>query len=96
MNLAKNLETRCAEQSITFNKLAKLARISPATLHGWKTGRKAANLEDLRRVAEALQISIHELVFDIPDPYAAAGQEILKELFTGDVRVTVHRIERNK
>lgn len=48
----------------------------------------------LRKVAATLQISTHELMFDEVDPFENKADEILKELFSGDVQVTLHRIER--
>jgi hypothetical protein len=35
-----------------------------------------------------LEVSIHELAFGATDPYEPKSEEISKELFTGDVRVT--------
>ena len=54
------------------------------------------NPDQLKKVASTLQISTHELLFDEADPYDNKTDEILKELFSGDVRVTLHRIERKR
>lgn len=78
-----------------MNKLSKETSIAPATLHGWANGRNP-NLADLKKIANVLEVSLHELVFGETDPFEAKGQEILKELFSGDVRVTLHRIERKR
>lgn len=94
MKLSSMLTQTLKKKGWTLNRLAKETKLSPATLHGWKTGRGTANYNDLRKVASVLEISIHELMFGEPDPYHSPGKEILKELFTGDVRVTLHRIER--
>jgi hypothetical protein len=55
-------------------------------------------LNQLKQVASALEVSFHELCFGEPDPYEQKmdTEEVLRELFTGDVRVTLHRIERQK
>lgn len=86
----------CKKRSLTLNALAKKAKIPPATLHGWKTGRSGANFDDLKRVCSVLEVPLHELVFGAADPFEKPGEEILKEIFSGDVRVTLHRIERKK
>jgi hypothetical protein len=36
------------------------------------------------------------LAFGEPDPHGEVSQEILHELFSGDIRVTVHRIQKGK
>ena len=94
MKLSQMLTKSLKHKGWTLNRLAKETRIPPSTLHGWKTGRSAADLDELRKVADALQVSLHELIFGEPDPHHSASTDVLRELFTGDVRVTLHRIER--
>lgn len=96
MQLEKNLQKACREQSLSLAKLAKASGVPKATIHGWMTGRKAMDLRQLKKVATVLKTSLHELVFGEPDPFEERKEEILKEIFTGDVRVTLHRIERAK
>ena len=96
MQLAKMLVYYCKKRGLTMNALAQKTGIPPATLHGWKTGRSGANFSDLKKVSSALQVGLHELVFGGPDPFEQPGEEILKEIFSGDVRVTLHRIEKLK
>lgn len=76
-------------------RLAKEAGIPKATLHGWTAG-KEPSLVQLKKVATALRIPLHTLAFGEPDPFEDVGEEILKEIFSGDVRVTLHRIHRGK
>lgn len=94
MVLPKKLVQLMKENGFNFVELAKRSGVSKSTIHGWTTGRKVQDLSELKRVATILKVPIHELVFGEPDPFEAKSQEFLKELFTGDVRVTVHRIER--
>lgn len=49
-----------------------------------------------KSITDTLQTSIHELSFGTSDLYEAKSEEILKELFSSDVRVTLHRIERRR
>lgn len=66
------------------------------TIHAWTTGRKSINPDQLRKVAMILKVSVHELMFGEPDPHEPAADEVLREIFSGDVRVTLHRIERTR
>lgn len=96
MKLDKVLLGLCVKRGISLSKLAKLANVPKPTIHGWTTGRSALNMDHLKRVATILQVSLHELLFGEPDPFEqkVESEEILRELFTGNVRVTLHRIEK--
>jgi transcriptional regulator with XRE-family HTH domain len=96
MKLGAILEKHCERRGLNLSELARKSGVPKQTLHGWVTGRKGVNLEQLRKVSVALEVSIHELAFGEPDPYESPSEEVLKELFSGDVRVTLHRIERKK
>jgi hypothetical protein len=50
----------------------------------------------VKKVAAALGVSLHELVFGEPDPFEVSGEELLREIFSGDVRVTLHPLDRKK
>ena len=96
MELSQNLIKLCKKQNLSLSKLSVLSGVPHQTLHGWSLGRKSVRLAQLKAVARALHVSVHELAYGEPDPNESIGEEILKELFTGDVRVTVHRIERRR
>lgn len=94
MKLTTTLIRHCKARGWSLNRLARETKIPVQTLHGWTTGRQSVNLNQLKKVAEAFKISFHELCFDELDPNESKSGEILKELFSGDVRITLHRIER--
>lgn len=73
-----------------------MSGVSKPTLHGWTTGRRVLDIDQLKQVANVLKISIHELFYGEPDPFASVPQDVLREIFSGDVRITIHRIERVK
>ena len=93
MELSKMLPLLCARQGWSMARLARESKVPKPTLHGWTTGR-SANLVQLKQVANALMVPLHELVFGEPDPFESGSKEILRELFTGDLRVSIHKIER--
>jgi transcriptional regulator with XRE-family HTH domain len=94
MKLAQTIIRLCKEKSISLSRLAKETGVPVQTLHGWTEGRKAVNLVHLKKVAQHLEVPIHELIYGDRDPFESASSEMLKEIFSGDVRVTLHRIER--
>lgn len=93
--LKDNLHRILKRQNLSLSELAKKAKVPKSNLHSWTTGANP-RLDQLKRVSDVLKVSLHELAFGESDPYEASSEEILKEIFTGDVRVTLHRIERKK
>lgn len=96
MKLDSTLTQLCKKKGWSLARLSRATGVPTQTLHGWTIGRKAVQLDQLKKVAAVLEISIHKLAFGEPDPHETIGEEILHEIFTGDVRVTLHRIERRK
>lgn len=96
MKLGSKLNQLCKVQGLSLSCLVKEAGVPMQTVHAWTTDRKSINPDQIKKVASVLKISVHELLFDEPDPHDSIGEEILKEIFSGDVRITLHRIERRK
>lgn len=96
MLLSKTLAKICKSKKISISQLSKLSGVPQPTLHGWTSGRSVGNIDDLKKVSEALQVSLHQLLYDQADPFELGHEEILKELFSGDLRVTIHKIEKKK
>ena len=96
MKLAETLQSLLKQRRWTLAQLSRLSGVPTQTLHGWTTGRRSVDLNQVQKVARAFEVSIHHLTFGEPDPYDSPTEEILKEIFSGDVRVTLHRIEKVK
>lgn len=97
MELQRMLLSLCKERGLTLKKLAEKSGVPKATLHGWTTGRRAFDLRQLKEVAKTLGVSLHLLVFGEPDPFEdSAADAVLQEIFSGDVRVTLHRIKKKQ
>ena len=96
MKLGQNIKLLCKERGWSLARLARESHVPPQTIHNWVTGRKGVNATQLKKVATTLEVSIHQLMFGEPDPFESRSNEILKEIFSGDVRVTLHRIERRR
>ena len=92
MKLGSKLNQLCKAQGLSLSRLAKEAGVPMQTLHAWwATGRKSINPDQIKKVASVLKISVHELLFDERDPHESVGVEILKEIFSGDVRIVLRR-----
>ncbi len=96
MKLGATLNLLAKKRKLTLSELARRSGVPKQTLHNWVTGRKSVNPDQLKKVATVLEVSVHYLTYGEPDPYESPSELILKELFSGDVRITLHRIERHK
>ena len=96
MKLGITITALCKARNWSLARLARESGVPPQTLHHWTVGRKSINPDQVKRLANTLGVSVHFLLFGEADPMESPAEEILKEIFSGDVRVTLHRIERKK
>lgn len=96
MKLSSILESLCKKKGITLAELARRSDVPKQTLHNWTIGRRSIDPVQIKRVSQVLETSVHYLLFGENDPFESPTEEILKEIFSGDVRVTLHRIERRR
>lgn len=91
MELAKNLTNLCEDKNLTIAKLSRISGVKQPTLHGWTTGRTVHNLDDLKKVCNVLQVSVHFILFGTSDPHES-HKETFEELLKGDFQITFKRI----
>lgn len=96
MKLGPTITQLCKKQGLSLTELSRRTGVPKQTLHSWTSGRRSVNPMQIKKVADCLKVSVHYLLYAENDPYESPSEEILKEIFSGDVRVTLHRIERRK
>ena len=96
MGLKENLPALLKKKNWSYQKLAAVSKVPKSTIHGWVSGQTAVSLEQLKAVAMCLEVSVHSLAYGSPDPFEDKTSEVLEKLYIGDIRVTLHRIERKK
>ena len=96
MKLGATITTLCKQRGWPLSKLAKQSGVPAQTIHNWTVGRTSINPDQVKKVSMALGVSVHYLLYGEADPHEQPVEEILKEIFSGDVRVTLHRIERRR
>ncbi len=63
MKLGPTLTDLLKEKRISIKELATACNISAKTLYEWKSNRTPRNLNDVKKVAEVLGVSLHYLIF---------------------------------
>jgi transcriptional regulator with XRE-family HTH domain len=100
IKLNENLKRLMLERKMNQTQLSKITGIAKSTLNGYLNSNPKStekiDIGQMKKIADALQTDFHDLLFGTPDPFSKASlpKEVLHELFSGDVRLTVHRIER--
>ena len=59
----KNLKRLRIQRSMNQEDLAEKMHVSRQTVSGWETGRRQPDLDTLKKLAEVLDVDIHELIY---------------------------------
>ena len=102
MSFKDNLKRQMNVAGLNQRQLAKLSGVPTTTLNGWlksESKSRGVNLEQLKNVADALEISVDELAYGPPHKKPKSVSEVesveeLQNLFSGDIRVEIKRILR--
>jgi len=92
---AEILKKECEKKGISLTQLSKLSHIPRATLQDWSTGTEP-KVEQLKKVSDSLEVSMHYLLFEKEDPLAKIEEQQIKleDLFSGDIRISIQKIKR--
>lgn len=92
IKLKNNLTRILSERRLTLAALAKKSGVPRSSIHNWTSaaGQEKINIRHVQKLARALEIPLHQLLFSEPDPFEK------REIFSGDLRVSIHKIERNR
>lgn len=100
MSLKENLKAAMEDQKISITQLSKRAGVPVTTIHGLlnTSNQKRLDVVQLQKICNVLSVPLYEMIFSKPDPNAKTeiGAETLTDLFRGDIRVVVQRINREK
>lgn len=95
MELSKNIRGILQQKRWTVAELSRRSGVPRTTLQDWITSQTSVNLNQLKKVAETLEVPAYRLTYGMnePDPYEGPAEEILKEIFSGRLQVTIHKVE---
>lgn len=95
VELGKNIRTILEEKKWTVTELSKRSGVPRTTLQDWLTSQNTVNLKQLKKVSEALEVPLYRLAYSLGegDPFETPANEILHEIFSGRLQVTIHKVE---
>jgi transcriptional regulator with XRE-family HTH domain len=93
IKIGKVLQQLLKEKNMSLRQLSKLSGVPASNLTEWTANRSPKNPVQVRKVAEALGVTLHFLLFGESDAQEPI-QKILKEdFFQGTFEITVKRVK---
>jgi len=98
IKIGQVLKRLLREKRKTLKEISRDTGIPYSTLHTWQENRQPKDLIKARRLADHLGITLHKLLFDLPDREEHPKEEIPRqmtgeELFKGKFEIVLRRIE---
>ncbi len=62
--IGKNIKKKRNEKGITQDQLAEKLHVTRQTVSSWEMGRTEPDVDTLTRLAEALKVSVEDLIYD--------------------------------
>ncbi|MBL7545541.1 MAG: helix-turn-helix transcriptional regulator [Bdellovibrionaceae bacterium] len=99
MNLKKQLKYYLERDEITASQLARKANVPKQSLSGWLAGSNPRDVKQVKRVADALNITLDNLLFgEGPEPQSQKaidlGSLVGDEWFSGIFEMKIRRVKR--
>ncbi len=98
IKIAKVLSRIMKERRLSIKELSEMSGVPTSTLHEWQNGRSPRDPVKAKQLAEALELSLDQLLFDEPlkkEPLQI--EQIIKEDFvSGTFEVTIKRVKDKK
>lgn len=92
LRISKTLNELLDKNNLTLRKLSKESGVPVSTLSEYKKNNRNPNAEDLAKVADALDCSIHYLLFGLEDPSEPIQKVLKQEFFKGTFEITLKRV----
>ena len=83
----KNLKRLRSQRNLKQEDLAEQLSVTRQTVSGWETGRRQPDLDTLKKLAEALDVDVHELIYGVkPGTYPMYQRKyVLCSAITGGI-----------
>ena len=98
IKISKVLTRIMKERKLSIKELSNLSGVASSTIHEWLNGRSPRDPVKAKKLADALEMSLNQLLFDEPDKNETIQiQQIFKEdVFSGVFEINIKRIKEKK
>ncbi len=87
--MKETLPALLRNKDITIKELSRLSEVSPSTIYEWKNGRIPANIQNVRAVAEILEVTLYYLLYGTHDPQSSTHE--ISENIEGTYLITIKK-----
>jgi transcriptional regulator with XRE-family HTH domain len=92
VKIAETIKLLLKQRGMTLRELSKKSGVPVSTISEWSSHREPKSPVQTRKVAEALGVSMHFLVFGEEDTQEPLQKLIKDDLFSGTFEISVKRI----
>ena len=94
MNLSKNLKRILFDRSLKAAELARLSGVSKTSIGEWLAGSNPRDIRKVKKVADALDISIDDLCFGGGEIKKSPMREYEDEIAAGTFDVILRKVKK--
>jgi transcriptional regulator with XRE-family HTH domain len=92
IRIADTLKALLKENGISLRELSKRSGVPVSTLSEWSSNREPKSPIQTRKVAAALGVSMHYLLFGEPDQQEPLAKLLKEDVFSGTYEISVKRV----
>lgn len=92
IKIAQTMKQLLKERGITLRELSKRSGVPVSTLSEWSSNREPKSPTQTRKVAQALGVSMHYLLFGEDDSQEPLQKLLKEDLFQGTFEITVKKV----
>lgn len=92
IKIASTLKQLLKERGISLRELSKRSGVPVSTLSEWSSNREPKSPIQTRKVAEALGVSMHFLLFGEDDRQEPLQKLLKEDLFQGTFEISIKRV----
>lgn len=93
IKIGKVLQQLLKEKNISMRELAKRSGVPASNLTEWSANRSPKNPVQTKKVAEALGVTMHYLLFGEDDGQEPIQRILKEDFFSGTFEITVKRVK---
>lgn len=76
--IGKNIKKKRSENGITQDQLAEKLNVTRQTISSWEMGRTQPDVDMLGKLADALEVTVEELIYDRPGKSESSAASVSK------------------